>query len=88
MQIIDFRIDNGELRNLAQDKCFVLGYEFGTIMFLINMDIEFYAIIHADNRERIEEFLKQTNRPYELQWMKEDRSENWVQLFVPGPEPG
>lgn len=77
-----FDIDQGELQQLSQQECFVLGYELADIDHLLKSPHLISKPVHADNKDRIEKACKEAGRKYVLQWMQNDPSESWMQLEV------
>lgn len=78
-----FGIDNGELDGLTPQEVFVLGYELGHLRKLLEhefMDKE--IIVHARNKERIERALKADFRQYNLSFMDDDESEEYMMLTL------
>lgn len=80
--IKSFEIDNGELRDLTQQECFVLGYELAQIDQLLVGDTPIHRQVHADNRSRIETSCQDAGREFTLSWMDVDPSESWMMLHV------
>ncbi|NOY42805.1 MAG: hypothetical protein GXP26_13345 [Planctomycetes bacterium] len=78
-----FDIDHGELQQLTQQECFVLGYELADIDHLLKQPHLISKPVHADNRERIQKACLESGRNFTLQWMQADPSESWMQLEVP-----
>lgn len=81
-----FDIDNGELDGISLPVCFVLGYELAQVDSLIRSGESFERPIHAQNMQRIVRELERQTREFEVQYMHEDRSENWVYLSVGGAQ--
>lgn len=78
-----FRIDNGELDEISKQQCFVLGFELAQIDALLQSGEPFKKPVHADNRERIEQFCKAEGVKYRLDWLTDD----WMNLTVSWLEP-
>lgn len=83
--IKSFGIDSGELDGLRRKDCFVLGYELALIDGLLKYESKPIAqLVHASNRERVEQSCKDAGRPFKLSWMQADPSEDWMMLHVDG----
>ena len=78
-----FGIDDGQLDDKTPQECFVLGYELADIARLAELESDrIDRPVHADNRERIEAFLTERNRRFQLTWAGDDRSETWMHLSI------
>jgi hypothetical protein len=77
-----FDIDDGQLDGLSLQQAFVLGYELAEIDALLKLADGFIKPVHAENRERIEKWCKESGREFRLVWAKEDASESWMTLSV------
>lgn len=86
--IKSFQIDNGELKGLSRQECFVLGYELALVDELLKSTAQISRTVHAANRERIAAACNDAKRPFALTWMEVDPSESWMQLEVPAAQAG
>ena len=77
-----FHIDNGELDGESPQQCFVLGYELAQIDMMLERPEPIVRPVHAQNKERIVEALKNSGREYRLTWAAGDVSESWMMLAV------
>lgn len=84
---IPFDIDHGELDELPRNECFVLGYEFATIMALLEAKpaADFVKLIHSRNRDRIVKQVRRLGWNYEFNFLHDDRSEEWMELHCYSP---
>jgi hypothetical protein len=73
--LIDFMIDNGELNNLTNEQCFVLGYEMSSAIRDIKKGTKEY-IIHSKNDKIIGKAIEKFNIHYSREWL----DKNWVTL--------
>jgi hypothetical protein len=77
-----FQIDDGELKDLSQQQCFVLGYELAQIDEMLKGEKPFTKLVRGDNSSRIQKSCLDAGRKFELSWMPEDSSEEWMWLSV------
>jgi hypothetical protein len=77
-----FDIDDGQLDGQSPQQCFVLGYELAEIDALLKLPAEIKKPVHAENRERIERWCRDSGRHFKLWWAEEDQSETWMTLAV------
>lgn len=81
-----FNIDDGELDEFTPAECFVLGYELAQVAGLLAGGCKIHRPVHAGNQDRIKTACEKADRPYTLEWMKDDKSESWMYLAVAGME--
>lgn len=77
-----FGIDDGELDGKTPQECFVLGYELAQVDMLLRSSEGFERPVHADNFDRIVRSCLKAGRGYEINWMPDDKSEDWRWLKV------
>lgn len=87
-----FLIDDGQLKGIGRNECFVLGYELHVIdewirCVLLGLPSELRErTVHVHNRERIQWKLDAWKIRHRWVWMEADASEEWIRLVLLGPE--
>jgi ActR/RegA family two-component response regulator len=69
-------IDNGELNNLTNEECFVLGYEMASAVNNIKKGTKEY-LIHSKNEKRIGKAIESFNIHYSRKYL----DKNWINLM-------
>lgn len=78
-----FGIDDGQLDDFGNTKCFVLGVEWAQIKSLADKVqsgeiFGFEKPVHSVNVSRLENILKRREIPYAIAWLNDD----WNQLIA------
>lgn len=77
-----FDVDNGELDGLTPAMVFTLGVEWEMIRKQVDDGEPFSALIHSENRNRLESLLTRRNRRATFTFMANDVSESWMLMNV------
>lgn len=81
--IRSFGIDKGELRDLSQQDCFVLGYELAKFDRLLSSKRKtFDMLAHASNIDRMKAYAQRKGRTVKIAFAACDQSEDWITITV------